>query len=467
MPAMPPLVVCGITCFMEKLLESKVERTFQVRDFLALLKRHVKLFVGLFVSLLVVSTLLYIFKIPYVGKGRLLVNDSQNSSLQAFSTAYFGMTKSVVDGKKGNTQIGKQLEVLKTRDFYERLLQRIDERGRNPSLTIEEQKAYTFIKDNYLKEALKDEASRQSFIMKLDSWAQAKLESDYEIKVSFATPSKDLSLFLTNTALELSSEYLRHREMGEIIEVEKFITEQKAQVDKNIQQLTQDLASFQTQPENLISLTSREKMGEYLSDLMVRMNEARLKISENTHDIEFLQDGKPGENPVGSSLYGVGGRIEALRLENKMLESRIVQLRDSVDKIGKSLKALPVAAQMLEDKRKKSELEYAKYKELTETLAKVEAQKLSIKDRFEIIERARTDNTLPQVDLVTLCFLCMVLTLSLGLTLVYLQHLWTPIVVQKESVRNVMVYDDHNQDPRVVIENAKIKFQLGNHGSVE
>jgi len=106
---------------MEKLLESKVERTFQARDFLTLLKKHVKLFVGIFLSLLVISILLYTFKIPYVGKGRLLVNDAQNSPLQAFSAAYFGMTKSVVEGKKGNTQMSKQLEALKTREFYNRL----------------------------------------------------------------------------------------------------------------------------------------------------------------------------------------------------------------------------------------------------------------------------------------------------------------------------------------------------------
>jgi len=318
-----------------------------------------------------------------------------------------------------------------------------------------------------LNQAFKNSENRQAFIIKLDSWAQAKLESDYEIRISFATPSKDLSLFLTNAALELSSEYLREREMAEIQEVEKFITEQKTQADQNIKQLAQELTSFQTQPENLISFTSQEKMGEYLSELMVRTNEAQLKISENLRDIEFLQDGDTGEKPVGSALYGVGGRIAALRLENKMLASRISQLKASVDKISKTMKALPFATQMMEEKRRKSELEYAKYKELTETLAKVEAQKLSIKDRFEIIEKARADNTVPQVDFATLCFLSLVVALSLGLTLVYLQYLWMPTVVQKESVRNVMVYDDHNQDPRVVIENAKIKFQLGNHGSVE
>lgn len=460
------LVDCGINHSMEKLLESKVEQRFQVQDFLVLLKGHYKLFAGIFLGLLTVSLLFYLVKIPYVGKGRLLVNDSQNSSLQAFSTSYFGMTKSVADGKKGNTQIGKQIEVLRTREFYQKLLQYLETRSQSDSLRVDEQRAYENIKSKYIVEALKDEESRQNFILKLDSWAQAKLESDYEIRISFATPSKDLSLFLTNAALELSSDFLKEREMQEIREVEKFITEQKLLVDKNIQNLTRELALFQTRPENLISMTSREKMGEYLSDLMVRINETQLKISENNKDIEFLKEGK-GDSAGGSALYGVGGRIEALRLENKLLNSRLEELRLSVDRIGKNLKVLPVALQILEDKRKKSELEYAKYKELSETLAKVEAQKLSIRDRFEILERARSDNTKPQVDLLTLSFLSIVMSLVFGLTFIYLKYIWNPLALHKDPVRNVTVIDDLNQDPRVILENANIKFQLGNHGSVE
>ncbi|MGZ3748774.1 MAG: hypothetical protein ACXWRE_15115 [Pseudobdellovibrionaceae bacterium] len=386
------------------------------------------------------------------------MNDSQNSSLQAFSTAYFGMTKSVIDGKKGNTQIGKQVEVLRTREFYEKLIQRLEDRGKNPQLSVEEQLAYRAIKDPYLAEAYKDEQSRQNFIIKLDSWAQAKLESDYEIRISYATPSKELSLFLTNTALELSSEYLRDREMGEINEVEKFINDQKQMVDKNIKSLTQELADFQIQPQNLISMTSREKMGEYLSDLMVRMNEAQLKIEENNKDIEFLQDEKGNEKNIGSSLYGVGGRVEALRLENKMLQSRISQLKNSVSRLGKYLKTLPVAAQMLEDRRKKSELEYLKYKELSETLAKVEAQKLSVRDRFEILERARLDNTSPQVGFVTLLFLSIVVSLASGLMLIYLRYIWRPVSIQKENIRNVTNINPPSPEPQ---------FHLGNNVSLE
>jgi uncharacterized protein involved in exopolysaccharide biosynthesis len=453
---------------MEKVFEAKVERLFQARDFVALLKKQWKLFAGLFVGLLLFSILLFVFKIPYVGKGSLLVNDSQNSSLQAFSTSYFGMTKTVVDGKKGNTQIGKQLEVLHTREFYNKFLDKIKARGESPNLSIEEQQAYNLIKTKYLDGFAQDEESRLKFVMKLDSWFQAKLDSDYEIKISFATPSKELSMFLTNTALEMSSDYLREREMNEIQRVEDFITQQRAAVDKNIKEMTQELSDFQSKPQNLISMTSKEKLGEYLSDLMVRMNEARLKIAENNKDIDFLRaESGGGAQPAGSALYGTGGRIASLHLENKMLESRLAQLKGSIDSIGQQLKVLPVSVQMLEDKRKKSELEYAKYKELSETLAKVEAQKLSVTDRFEVLEKARMDNTLPQVDLLTLSFLSFVLALMLGLTVAYMDMLWNPKVAVKEVPRGISVVDDHNKDPRVVLDKSKIKFQLGNQDAIQ
>jgi hypothetical protein len=453
---------------MDKLSDKKIDSDFQARDFMQILRRHTKLFLGIFLGFASIFTLIYLVRIPYVAKGSLLVNDSQNSALQAFSTSYFGMTKSVVEGKKGNTQLGKQLEVLRTREFYELLAARIPQRGTSPTLTLEEQNAYQNIKDKYFADINKDADSHRRFLSKLDSWSQAKLESDYEIKVSFSTPSKDLSLFLTNTALELASEFLRGREMNEINEVEKFINDQRATVDKTIAELAKELEGFQTKPENLISMTSKEKMGEYLSDLMVRINETRLKMAENNKDIQFLQTHDDGAEPEASSpLYGVGGRIASLRLENRMLQSRMAELKASVANIGNSLKVLPVSVQLLEDKRRKSEVEYAKYKELTDTLAKVEGQKFSISDRFEILEKARTDNTAPQVDLMTLLFLSAVLSLVTGLSYIYVKYIWTPPSVPqqqlqpqpKEAPRNISVVND--------FDTSTLKFQLGNQNSLE
>ncbi|RYZ87059.1 MAG: hypothetical protein EOP06_13370, partial [Proteobacteria bacterium] len=123
---------------MEK-QDSTIEKSFQAQDFLKVLRKQSKLFAGIFTVIMSVAVLLYVFKIPYVGKGSLLINDSQNSSLQAFSTSYFGMAKSVVDGKKGNTQIGKQIEVLHTREFFNKFLEKIESRGQRKDLSVAEQ----------------------------------------------------------------------------------------------------------------------------------------------------------------------------------------------------------------------------------------------------------------------------------------------------------------------------------------
>ena len=113
-----------------------------------------------------------------------------------------------------------------------------------------------------------------------------------------------------------------------------------------------------------------------------------------------------------------------MKLENKLLNSRLSQLHASVKELGNNLERLPVTVQILDDKRKKSELEYAKYKELSETLSKIEAQKLSVRDRFEVLERARGDNTSPQVELVTLIFLAIVISLMMGLIVIYIKSVW-------------------------------------------
>ncbi len=428
---------------MKTSFEADINSRFFVRDFFQLLRLHVKLFYYFFLIAAFAALLFYKYSVPYVSKGRLLVNDSQNSSLQAFSTSYFGMTKSVVDGKKGNTQTGKQIEVLRTREFYYELLDKIEKRGQSSAIGIDEQEGFKYIKDKYLDEFVKDESSRQKLILKIDSWFQAKMESDYEIRVVFATPNKSLSLFLTNTALELASEFLRDREMAEIRQVESFISEQRQEVDKNIKKLTQEAAEFQMSNDNLITMTSREKMGEYLSDLMVRINETRLKIAENKKDIEFLEidSGLGPTELTNSSLYGSGGRAEFLKLENKLLNSRLSQLHASVKELGNNLKRLPVTVQILDDKRKKSELEYAKYKELSETLSKIEAQKLSVRDRFEVLERARGDNTSPQVELVTLIFLAIVISLTMGLIIIYIKSVWNFDLSPASVVPSFVVVD--------------------------
>ena len=193
---------------------------------------------------------------------------------------------------------------------------------------------------------------------------------------------------------------------------------------------------------------------------MVRKNEIRLKISENSKTMNFLSGGSSSRRE--SQLYGNGGRIQALKIENEMLEAKALQLQSAIDRVSHQAKALPMAGQVYEELKKKSDIEFSKYKEISESLSKAEAYSLSLSNKFEILEKARLEKVKPLVGLLTLFLISCILAQVVGSLIIYITSIWDSNLVTAQSTRNVVVIDSHSLDPRVIIENSKIKFRLQN-----
>lgn len=437
--------------------DQHIEPELTVGEIIKLYLSHWRMFAVFTAALFALSVLVYIVKIPFVASSTIVINDSQNSAMQAFSNQFFGLSKSVQESKKGSSLLSKHIEYLKTREFYELLLKRLEARGNSSQITMEERKGFETLKENYLKK-LESEGAKIEFLQRLDQWTKIQLDSDFEIKISAVTPLKAMSLFLSNTASELAAETLKARELEELTKVESFMAKQKDEADKKLVELGKQLAEMQNKDEDVLPLASKDKMGDYVSDLLVRSNEIKLKIAENKRMIQYLERGRTGQRE--SALYGVGGKIETLKIENNMLSEKLSQVQSSISRLKSEVKTLPFAAQMVEDLKKKSELEFNRYKELSTSLAKLEAQKISIDTRFEVLERARWETTLPQIGLLSLGLLSLLLSQFIGSLVIYFKYLWNPHVVTAQASRNLVIFDNHSLDPRVIIENSKIKFSL-------
>lgn len=437
--------------------DQHIEPELTLGEIIKLYMSHWRMFLVFSLGLFGLSVFAYAVKVPYVASSTIVINDSQNSSLQAFSSQFFGLSKSVQESKKGNSLLAKHIEYLKTREFYEALLVRLEERGASAKITMEEREGFEDFSAKFMRE-VKTPEQRIALLQQLDRWTKVQLDSDFEIKVSAITPNKSISLFISNTASELAADKLKQRELAEIQRVEDFMTKQKADADEKLVSLSKQLAEMQNKDGNLLPLTSASRMGDYVSELLVRANEIKLKISENLRMIEYLNNGRTGTRE--SSLYGVGGRIEALKIENSMLQEKLGQVQASVNRLKKESKSLPFEAAMVEDLKKKSELEFNRYKELSSGLAKLDAQKLSIDTRFEVIERARWESTVPQIGILSLGLLSLLVSQFLGSLIIYFRYLWNPHVVTAQASRNLVIFDNHSLDPRVIIENSKIKFSL-------
>lgn len=441
--------------------EQRISQDLSLKQISQIFVGNWLLFVVLFIIMAAGAVVIYATKIQYVANATITVNDTQNSSLQSFASHFFGQSKSVAEGKKNNTPLLKHAEYLTTTDFYEILLADIQKRGEARGLSIAEKKGYQEFKQQHL-EPSKDSEAKMKILSALDAMSKTKLDTDFELKVSYAAPSKEMATFLTNTAVQTTLNSLKQRELSDILKIENFITEQRAEAEKNMNSFNQQLAEFQNKPENLLSLSSKEKVAEYLSDLIVRKNELRMKISENEKLISYLSQGQTGRRE--SRLYGNGGRIEALRLENQMHQSQLGNIQASIDRVGSMAKVIPVSAQVLDDLRKKSEIEFTKYRDLTEASSKAKAQRLSLESRFEILETARLEKVGPQVSLMVLLLLAFVFSQVIGSLIIYVSYIWDSNTVTAQSSRNVVIIDSHSLDPRVIIENSKIRFRLRDSG---
>ena len=419
------------------------------------------LFLLLFIVFTTLSVAFYAFKVPFVSTASLIVNDGQNSSLQSFvQQAMTGSSIKLNEAKKSNSAIQKYLEYLKTTEFYQLIVTKAVDSDFNKLMTLSEKEGQSlFIKNVLGIESAKDikKIDEVAVFKKIDSMITFKVPSDYELEISTSSDTKVLSLFMTNLVIKLTQDLLKTKETDELVKIQSFLNQQKQTINIELENLNKQLAQFQNKPENLISLSSKDKVGEYISELMVRKNEYLMKISENNKMISVLSGGSQKRE---SQLYGNGGRIQSLKIENEMLQSKIAQTQAAIDRVTVQAKSIPMAAQTFEELKKKTDIEFNKYKEVSDNLTKAEAYQLSLANKFEILEKARFEKVKPLVSLTTLVLIALVLSQIIGSLVIYISTIWDSNLVTAESTRNVVVIDSHSLDPRVIIENSKIKFRL-------
>jgi hypothetical protein len=432
-----------------------------LKNIAQILVQNWALFAIIFATLSIVSIGIYSFKIPFQSTGSVIINDNKNSSLQSFTSQFVGNSNAskVNEAKKANSSVQKSIEYLKTTDFYLKLIRSMTESKKITEMTMSEKAGYDQFESAILNGKKIDKLSREeqmNAVKKMDGMIKLNLQSDYEIEVVVSSLDKNLAYFVSKNALPVVTDELKRIEEMDLNKVKDFLVAQKSSLDASIHALNKQLSDFQSKPENLISLGSN-KVGDYISELMVRKNEIKMKISENNQFIASLGGGGTRRD---SALYGNSGKIQNFKLENEMLQSRLSDLQKTMDRVMGQAKSIPAASITYDELKKKSELEFQAYKQVTESLAKIDAHQLSLNNKFEILEMPRYDKVKPFIGIATLLFLSLLLTQAIGSIIIYIRTIWDTKYVTAQQTRNIVVIDGHSLDPRVIIENSKIKFRL-------
>lgn len=442
----------------------ELHRELSLSEITTIALRNWPLFLVLLMATSAIGLSFYKWKNPYVAKTIIIVNDNQNSQLQSFSMALAGNAKTN-EAKKSNSTAQKNLEYFKTTEFLQKVLDAGSSTGPNTQLTLSEKSGQNLFFSQIMnnKVVLTEEEKLKAY-QKLDRMLSYKVKSDFEVEIIASDDQQDLALYVSNLTSMVALQSLKQNEALEIQQINDHLTKEKAAVDSELLELNTKMAKFNDRPENLMSLTSMDKIGEYLSTLKIEKNAVMLKLAENNKLIQTLSASSNGRRE--SELYGNNGRIQALKLENEQLRAKLSNLQAAFDRTSSEAKGMPYAAQMYEELKKRADLQLARFKELTEGLSKVEALKLAAANKYEIFEKARIDKVSPAVPLTVVLFLAVLMSQVLGSLIIYLRAIWNSNIVTAEATRNVVVLDSHSLDPRVIIENSKIRFRL-RHSSID
>lgn len=433
-----------------------------LKNITQILLQNWALFTLLFIAFAAVSIATYSLKVPFQSVASVIINDNKNSSLQFFTAQFSGHANAarVNEAKKSNSSVQKSIEYLKTTDFYTQLMKSMASPSDLTKMTIAEKNGFDRFKSDILNSKNVSELNADEQIQavrKMDAMMKLNLRSDYEVELIVSSLDKELAYFIAKNAVPVVVKELTKVEADDLKKIKDFLTQQKESLDKSIQDINKQLSDFQSKPENLLSLGTA-KVGDYISELMVRKNEIRMKISENNKVVQALSGTLKGRRDSG--LYGNSGKIQAIKIENDMLQSKLVDLQRTLDRVTHQAKTIPAASMTYDELKKKSDLEFQNYKQVTEALAKVDANELALNNKFQIIESPRFDQVRPLVGLTTLMLLSLILAQALGSLIIYIRTIWDTTYVTAQQTRNIVIVDGHSLDPRVFIENSKIKFQL-------
>lgn len=420
------------------------------------LYRQYRKFVLLVLSTVLTLALMFHFtQNPQVAKGSIVVGDSQNSSVQAYSNSVASFGKSLVEGKKANSPLQKHFEYLKSRNFMDQLAQKMIVQIASDSEVSQEIKTKLQVKLQNVP-AIEQSKSLASYLSRI---IQFKLTSDFDLSVKVYERDAEFSTYVARLTLQSAVENLQDRELQELAKVEEIIKGQKELADLEIKKIDQELGKYKDQPEFLLALSSKDKMGDYVSELLVRENEIRLKMAENKRLMNKMGVGSRRE---GSRLYGIGGKVEMLRLENQELASRMAEIKASLSKLTVSLKQTTLQAQEIDSLKRKSEIEFVKYKEAANSLAHIDAAKQSVSSRFEVFEWPSRETTSSQYPFLLVLGAALLLSQVIVLVVIMLRY---PSQLQPDPEplnknRLILLKDFEIQNPIITHDNYKLGYSL-------
>ena len=334
----------------------------------------------------------YVFFVPYRLQSTLLINDAQTSQLQAFTNNFFALSKTQASARRAQSPAQQAVDYLERQDTYSAFLKYLAVQAVAADTSKENSEGFAALEKFLGVNLRSNDYNVRQTASKLRGVISLKPASSTEVAISAASGNRDFSFFLNTEYTKFAIEALKQDAEKEMEKVRTAIERQRDHFKARFEASNKELITFQSRPDNVLSLANGANVSTYISELVVRKNELELKISDNERAIQYL-GGAKSANLASSRNLGQRSQVQQLVEETTLLRKQAAGIQDSIRKFSSATNGTAEAMRMHDELKKTTDREFKNFQEANDLLSKMGVYNVSIASKFELLHVPEPEET--------------------------------------------------------------------------
>ncbi len=335
-------------------------------------------------AFLAIGLVTYAFMIPHSLKSTVLINDAQTSQLQAFTNNFFSLSKTQASARKAQSPAQQAVDYLERQDTYSAYLKYLAVQAVAADSSKENSEAFNRLEQDLGVNLRKNDYNVRQTAAKLRQYLKLSASSPTELSITAFSSDREFTYFMNTEYTKFAIEALKQSAEKDMEQVRVAIERQRDHFKAQFEANNKELISFQSRPENVLSLASGANVGTYISELVVRKNEVELKISDNERAIQYLGGAKSASLANARNLGG-RSQVQQLMEETELLKKQASSISESIRKFSSATNGTAEAMRMFEELKKTTDREFKNFQEANDLLSKMGVYNVSIAGKFELL----------------------------------------------------------------------------------
>ncbi len=360
----------------------------------------------------------------YPGSGKLIIKDVRNSQLQLVLSSVSGAASESSMDNKGDDVVERAETILDTHEFYVGLAQRL--------ITLKNEQNYQSLK-NFFKKMDGNEADSEfahNVANTLSSMISFGSSKGGILVINVKSYNRDLSVLITNEALEEAKKNIIGRELEDLNRAENYIQVEIDSVKNRLDSIENSTVK-KLQKNQILSVDSEKgDSSKYISELKKNINDTKIAISNNESRIKTLVEkikSSGGAKDLGViSKFNETSQVKMLEDQNRELGTELKTYQTYLRTYENQKTGLVPMQYELQKMNANHDFEYKMFASFNDSLARIGLQKTYAKNKVDILERERLSKVRSSPSLIIMVLISLMLSQVIGMFSIYVYELFKP-----------------------------------------